>query len=466
MKGLVAAAAAAACLLGLPAIAQAAEPPPGSAMSTNLEYLARVPDAAGITEGKFDRVRGTDVMVITGRFGFKTYDVSDPADPEPLDAYLPPELAANGYWQNEDMELDTRRKLIIGALDPRHNELAPTDCTGANSDKIANPKCKSGFYVISYADPANLRQVGDFVAMPSGHTSSCIQDCRYIWTGGPARTNNPALAWLGPIYASGSGDEPARRRRPADLGHRPAQPERPEGVRRARRPVAQRRLHRLLARRRRGRPGHRLGQRPRRRPRLRHERPAPRPVPEPGPPGDAVRPDPRRRRRRRRDRAARDADAQLGPPDRRVRQGLRDQEGQRPGRDGGGLHDAVRDERQDRPLRPHRLVGRRARAALDARAAVPDEGAGHVPPVHRHAGDREPGRRLLGALLRDRGADARRRLVRPGPAPDRHLGRAPRAAGRLLPRDRHRHGQPVLELVGHGVPQRPQARATSSTCST
>ena len=205
MKRLVAAAAAAASLLGVPAIAQAAEPPPGSAMSSNLEYLARVPDAAGITEGKFDRVRGSDVMVITGRFGFKTYDVSDPADPQPLDTYLPPELAANGYWQNEDMELDTRRKLIIGALDPRHTELDTSACAAGGGVQLAG--CKSGFYVISYADPANLRQVGDFVALPSGHTSSCIQDCRYIWTGGPARRGGPATApvmhpelkWLGPI---------------------------------------------------------------------------------------------------------------------------------------------------------------------------------------------------------------------------------------------------------------------------
>ena len=341
MKGLVAAAAAAACLLALPAIAQAAEPPPGSAMSTNLEYLARVPDAAGITEGKFDRVRGTDVMVITGRFGFKTYDVSDPADPEPLDAYLPPELAANGYWQNEDMELDTRRKLIIGALDPRHNELAPTDCTGTNSDKIANPSARAA----STSSPTPTRRT----CARSATSSRCRPATRRAAsrtaaTSGPAdrRARQPRARLARPDLRLGSGDEPARRRRPADLGHRPAQPERPGGVRRADRPVAQRRLHRLLARRRRGRPGHRLGQRPRRRPRLRHERPAPRPVPEPGPPGDAVRPDPRRRRRRRRDRAARDADAQLGPPDRRLRQGLRGQEGQRPRRDGGGLHDAVR----------------------------------------------------------------------------------------------------------------------------
>jgi NAD(P)-dependent dehydrogenase (short-subunit alcohol dehydrogenase family) len=35
-----------------------------------------------IVEGKFDRVRGRDVLVTTGRYGFKTYDVSDPTQPE------------------------------------------------------------------------------------------------------------------------------------------------------------------------------------------------------------------------------------------------------------------------------------------------------------------------------------------------------------------------------------------------
>ena len=44
---------------------------------------------------------------------------------------------------------------------------------------MQDPDCKSGFYVISYAEPSNLRQVGDFVEPPSGHTSSCIQDCKY-----------------------------------------------------------------------------------------------------------------------------------------------------------------------------------------------------------------------------------------------------------------------------------------------
>lgn len=196
MKRLCLASVVAAVLIA-PAGARAADPPAGAAISSNLEYITRVAGAAGITEGKFDRVRGKDVLVITGRFGFKTYDVEDPENPKLLDEFLPADLAANGYWQNEDMELDTKRKLIIGALDPRHTDSPLGACPAGGS--TSNPACKSGFYVISYANPAELKQVGDFVELPSGHTSSCIQDCRYIWTGGPARRSDQL--WLGPILS-------------------------------------------------------------------------------------------------------------------------------------------------------------------------------------------------------------------------------------------------------------------------
>jgi hypothetical protein len=184
----------------MPATASAA-PPPGAAISDNLEHVTRVAGAAGIIEGKFNYVRGKKVLVVTGRFGFKTYDVSNPANPVLLDEFLPEGIAEpgsgptsprGGYWQNEDMELDTKRKLIIGALDPRHNVAGPSDGACPHSDNLAvrDVDCKSGFYVISYADPRNMRQIGDLVSLPSGHTSSCIQDCRYIWTGGPARRDD------------------------------------------------------------------------------------------------------------------------------------------------------------------------------------------------------------------------------------------------------------------------------------
>jgi hypothetical protein len=191
------AAAVAGLLLVVPGTAAAAPPPEGAQLSDNVEYIRTVADTRQVVEGKFDEVRGKDILVLTGRFGFKTLDVSDPDNPTPLDSFIPEDLAAGGYWQNEDMELDTRRKLIIGALDPRHTDAGATGCPAGGS--VNNPLCKAGFYVISYADPTNLRQVGDFVDLPSGHTSSCIQDCKYIWTGGPARTTNPELRWLGPI---------------------------------------------------------------------------------------------------------------------------------------------------------------------------------------------------------------------------------------------------------------------------
>jgi hypothetical protein len=186
--------------------------PEGAAISDNLEYLGRV-ESPGLVEGKFDRVLGRRILITTGRFGFRTYDASDPAKPTLLDTFQPPEiLGENGYWQDEDMDIDTRRKLIIGALDPRHDDVRQDLCPGIGNNLPGDPPvsktrpegCRSGFYVISYANPANLRQVGDFVELPAGHTASCIDGCDYIWTGGPARRDD--LAYLGPFTPGGRGD--------------------------------------------------------------------------------------------------------------------------------------------------------------------------------------------------------------------------------------------------------------------
>ena len=180
-----------------------AQAPPGAVISDSLGYVARVPDSAGIVEGKFDSVGKREILVTTGRFGFKTYDVSDPESPQLLDTFQPADiLGANGYWQDEDMDLDVQRNLIIGALDPRHDDIDQTACPGTGTTR--NPACRSGFYVISYVDPENLQQVGDFVDLPAGHTSSCIEKCHYIWTGGPARRNDQA--GLGPFTPGGRGD--------------------------------------------------------------------------------------------------------------------------------------------------------------------------------------------------------------------------------------------------------------------
>lgn len=189
------------------AAAPRAEPPPGARISASLEYVARVPGTGQVVEGKFDTVRGREILIITGRFGFKTLDVSDPTNPRVLDTFQPPEiLGPNGYWQDEDMDIDVRRNLIIGALDPRHDSVDQVSCPGIGTSgaKTRNPGCRSGFYVISYRDPENLEQIGEFVDLPAGHTVSCIADCRYVWTGGPARRNDQTA--LGPFTPGGRGD--------------------------------------------------------------------------------------------------------------------------------------------------------------------------------------------------------------------------------------------------------------------
>jgi hypothetical protein len=129
-------------LLGVGAASSATDLPPGARISDSLEYVGRVPNSSGIVEGKFDTVAGRDVLMTTGRYGFKIYDVTDPAAPELLDTFQPPEvLGANGYWQDEDMEIDVRRKLIIGALDPRHDDVDQTSCPGigTSGSKTRNP---------------------------------------------------------------------------------------------------------------------------------------------------------------------------------------------------------------------------------------------------------------------------------------------------------------------------------------
>ena len=215
---------------GATTVAQA--PPPGAQISDSLEYVARVPDSAMVVEGKFDTVGRQELLIVTGRFGFKTYDLSDPTRPRLLDTFQPAEiLGANGYWQNEDMDLDVRRNLIIGSVDPRHDNVDQAACPGIGTlgSKNRNPGCRSGFYVISYEDPENLRQVGDFVDLPAGHTSSCVEKCHYIWTGGPARRNDQTS--LGAFTPGGRGDgrpiwvtdltDPAKPRvfpEPIDLG--------------------------------------------------------------------------------------------------------------------------------------------------------------------------------------------------------------------------------------------------------
>ena len=356
------------------------------------------------------------------------------------------------------MELDTRRKLIIGALDPRHTDRPLGLCRAGGS--TADPNCKSGFYVISYANPKDMKQIGDFVELPSGHTSSCIQNCKYIWTGGPARRSDQL--WLGPILSpsepAGSryfnsrliGDgrpiwvtdltnpyEPQVSDMPVDIWRNDGYTdyshdvdEDDEGIawvsgRGGIRGYATKGTHRD--------------------PYLNQYRKAtpfePVLVGGGGVAGTAQPVMLMHNSGRPMDGSVRASGVKSG----NILVGT-EEEFTRPCEQSGKIvFSDLTDSWGGEP------------AELVTRGPLPDEGPGHLPSVHRLGGDVGPEPRLLGALLRGRGPAAGRRLVRPGLASGRHLQRAERAPGRLLP-DHVRHTGRELEHVGRRVPVRPQAR--------
>lgn len=175
--------------LATAAPANAAEPPPGAIK--NMEFITNLPEGARATAINF-MTYGTgskqrDVMLITGRFGLKTYDMTDPEAPELLDEVTNDDLvlpydieqgrtpsASRTYWQNEDMDVDQRRKLAFLSRDPR----AFGGSTSSNTDV-------AGVYIVDAKDPADLQLI-TFKQLPTGHTTTCVNDCDFLWTGGPA----------------------------------------------------------------------------------------------------------------------------------------------------------------------------------------------------------------------------------------------------------------------------------------
>ncbi|GAA2611402.1 hypothetical protein SMC26_10790 [Actinomadura fulvescens] len=147
---------------------------PGAKEGTSLEFI-------DYGRGRHKRT----IMFISGRFGLKAYDVSaDPRSPKLVGSFDLP-----GFWQGEDTEADHKRKIIYLSRDPR----------AFGADVTVG---ESGVYIIDVSKPENLRQLA-YQVLPAGHTTSCINDCKYLWTGGPAKASWMPADWGGrPVWVT------------------------------------------------------------------------------------------------------------------------------------------------------------------------------------------------------------------------------------------------------------------------
>jgi hypothetical protein len=196
---------------------------PAAAAEKNVTLMDNLPEARDATAINFleykSRGRDDAVMLVTGRFGLKTYSLADPANPEMLgevtaeDLRLPGDPAVDfdgpvvsTFWQNEDMDVDEDRKLALLSRDPRayagSTSREPGETDPNNATNIA------GVYVIDVRDPREP-QILSFEQLPTGHTTTCINDCEWLWTGGPAATTTQqANGWTfgRPIIATDLSD--------------------------------------------------------------------------------------------------------------------------------------------------------------------------------------------------------------------------------------------------------------------
>lgn len=196
-------AALAATLLLLPLTpASAAAPlpePPGGDISEGITFLANLPELRTAIALNFIG----DTMFASTVTGIYSYDVSDPAAPRLLGA-LPMYI-----WENEDVDVDPKRELLFLSRDPRGFTSPATSAFPYGA-----------IQVIDVRDPSVMQQMS-MITLPGGHTTTCVDACRYTWTGGPSTGFGQPADWKGrPVFGTDMRDptQPKACPEPIDVG--------------------------------------------------------------------------------------------------------------------------------------------------------------------------------------------------------------------------------------------------------
>jgi hypothetical protein len=162
------------------------------AVSQNMDWLSNSKGINGAFSGAnfmhYENL-GYDFLVGDGTGGLSIFSLKDPEHPLFVGALrvadlLEPGVDARGlpdaptrYWEGENMTVDAKRKLVYLARDPR------------SFGNTQHPNGRSGLYIVDAKDPWQPT-VLSFQPVPAGHTATCINDCRYVWSMGPANNGS------------------------------------------------------------------------------------------------------------------------------------------------------------------------------------------------------------------------------------------------------------------------------------
>src|SRR5262249_36673842 len=158
---------------------------PTNAVSGNVTFLDNVrgvsPGYSSLNFIHYPKY-GTDFMFANGTGGLSVWSLKDPAHPAFVAQITAHDLRVDGdtqdrFWEGENMTVDPQRKLVFMSRDPRG--FGGTLSRG-----------RSGVYIIDVKTPYKPALV-TFHPIPAGHTSTCINDCQYLWTVGPYSTGTP-----------------------------------------------------------------------------------------------------------------------------------------------------------------------------------------------------------------------------------------------------------------------------------
>ncbi len=151
-------------------------PPPGE-ISQNVTFVANVPEMTTAISVNFIG----DTMFVSATTGVFAYSMKDPAKPALVGA-LP-----HYIWENEDVDVDVKRGLLFISRDPR----------GFTSPVTPGSAFPFGMIqVIDVSLPHAMRQISQIV-IGAGHTTTCINGCKWLWAGGPYANTQTQPGWVG-----------------------------------------------------------------------------------------------------------------------------------------------------------------------------------------------------------------------------------------------------------------------------